>query len=211
MKSKAEPLEDIRLIRKMMEDSSRFLSLSGLSGISAGLCAIAGACAVYFGLLSDVVLRSKASAYATPEELVPLCWPIALVALGTLAIAVLSAWYFTWKKSRSAKGAFWTPSAKNMVFSLLSVLGVGGVLAAILTIKGYLLLVPGITLTFYGLALFHSSRYSHRDIAILSWLQILLGLAACLLPEYGFPLWIIGFGLLHIIYGTIMYLKYDRS
>jgi predicted lysophospholipase L1 biosynthesis ABC-type transport system permease subunit len=35
--------DDIKAIREMMEKSSKFLSLSGLSGVVAGCAAIAGA------------------------------------------------------------------------------------------------------------------------------------------------------------------------
>ena len=38
-----QPLEELQHIKRMMERSSRFISLSGLSGIAAGICAIAGA------------------------------------------------------------------------------------------------------------------------------------------------------------------------
>ena len=39
----SEPLQELKDIKRMMERSSRFISLSGLSGIAAGGCAIAGA------------------------------------------------------------------------------------------------------------------------------------------------------------------------
>ena len=43
MESKSEYFEDLRIIKKVMEESSRFLSLSGLSGLFAGIIALAGA------------------------------------------------------------------------------------------------------------------------------------------------------------------------
>ena len=48
MENKSESIEDIRTIRKLMEESTRFLSLSGLSGIFAGIFAIAGALLLIF-------------------------------------------------------------------------------------------------------------------------------------------------------------------
>lgn len=36
-------IDDLKEIRSMMEKSSRFISLSGLSGVSAGIVALAGA------------------------------------------------------------------------------------------------------------------------------------------------------------------------
>ena len=42
-----EHLENLKEIRTLMERSSKFLSLSGLSGISAGIIALVGAFMVY--------------------------------------------------------------------------------------------------------------------------------------------------------------------
>lgn len=194
-----------------MEESSRFLSLSGLSGISAGAVAIAGATVAYFGILDKNNPAGSNPLIGTGGELTGFSWSLAIVASATLLCALFSAWYFTWKKSKSKNGIFWTTSAKKMATSLGSILLVGGILSLILVVNALYMLIPGITLTFYGIALLHASKYSHRDILYLAWLQIGVGLLACLLPEAGMLLWTIGFGVLHIIYGTIMYLKYDRQ
>ncbi len=46
-------LQDLTEIRSMMERSSRFISLSGLSGISAGVFALIGAYLAYRRILED--------------------------------------------------------------------------------------------------------------------------------------------------------------
>ena len=43
MNEQQQSLEAIHDIKRMMERSSRFISLSGFSGISAGICALIGA------------------------------------------------------------------------------------------------------------------------------------------------------------------------
>jgi predicted lysophospholipase L1 biosynthesis ABC-type transport system permease subunit len=43
--------DELKTIRKIMEESTRFLSLSGLSGIFAGFFAIAGAMVAWFIIL----------------------------------------------------------------------------------------------------------------------------------------------------------------
>ncbi|MEP7145231.1 MAG: hypothetical protein ABI707_20265, partial [Ferruginibacter sp.] len=43
MSDQHQPLEELQHIKRMMERSSRFISLSGFSGIAAGICALAGA------------------------------------------------------------------------------------------------------------------------------------------------------------------------
>ena len=45
------PREDLQTIREIMERSSKFLSLSGLSGIFAGVCALTGAAIAWFFIL----------------------------------------------------------------------------------------------------------------------------------------------------------------
>ena len=65
-------------------------------------------------------------------------------------------------------------------------------------------------LIFYGLALINASKYSIGDIRYLGFTQIILGLICALMPSYGFWFWVIGFGFMHIIYGSMMHFKYDR-
>lgn len=211
MKSNKEPIEDLRLIRKMMEESSRFLSLSGLSGVSAGIVAIAGALVLHYAILTNLENIDGNMYYAISDSFVRLRWMVALVAGATLALALFFAWYFTWRKSRKTHSTFWTASAKKMVASLASILAVGGALSIILAINDAVKLIPGVTLLFYGMSILFASRYTHRDIVVLGWLQVGLGLLAALLPSIGLLFWTIGFGLLHIIYGVIMYIKYDRT
>ena len=53
-----------------------------------------------------------------------------------------------------------------------------------------------------------------NDIKYLALCQMILGTIAIFTldnPESGFILWTAGFGVMHIVYGTIMYFKYDRK
>ena len=75
---------------------------------------------------------------------------------------------------------------------------------------GYFLL-PSIMLVFYGLALINASKYTLEDIRHLGYCEIVLGLLSAWFIGYGLLFWAIGFGVLHIVYGTIMYFKYDRA
>jgi hypothetical protein len=40
--------------------------------------------------------------------------------------------------------------------------------------------------------------------------EIGLGLIASIYMGYGLLFWAVGFGVLHIIYGIVMYMKYER-
>jgi hypothetical protein len=60
------------------------------------------------------------------------------------------------------------------------------------------------------MALICASHYTFTDVKYLGISEIILGLIAALWPGYGLIFWVIGFGVLHIVYGSVMYLKYDR-
>ncbi|MES2397617.1 MAG: hypothetical protein V4549_16525 [Bacteroidota bacterium] len=66
------------------------------------------------------------------------------------------------------------------------------------------------SLLFYGLALINASKYTLNDIRYLGICEIVLGLIASLYIGYGLLFWAAGFGVLHIVYGAVMYYKYER-
>ena len=72
------------------------------------------------------------------------------------------------------------------------------------------LIAPG-SLIFYGLALINASKYTLGEIKYLGYFQLLLGLVNCTMPGYGLYFWAMGFGVLHILYGIIMWYKYERN
>ena len=90
-------------------------------------------------------------------------------------------------------------------------LGAGGIFCIALINHHLSILLSAAMLLFYGLALFNSSKFTMPEIRVLGLLQIILGLIACFLPGYGLILWSLGFGVLHIIYGAILWNKYDRT
>jgi hypothetical protein len=86
----------------------------------------------------------------------------------------------------------------------------GGIFCVALNYHGAFIYVAPAMLIFYGLALVHASKYTRNDIRGLGFAEILLGLTASFIVGYGLLFWVIGFGVLHIIYGTYMYFKYER-
>ena len=64
-------------------------------------------------------------------------------------------------------------------------------------------------LIFYGLALLNAGKFTYGEIFYLGILEIITGLIAALLPSQGLIFWIVGFGILHIVYGLVMYRKYE--
>lgn len=210
MKNLTSPIDDIKHIRQMMEESSKFLSLSGLSGVAVGCFALLGAAIAHFWILDygtvkyDEYLKVLPGNYGRGIRL-----SMFLTAIFTLTGALLSAWYISFRKSRKLQIGFWSPSAKKMVTSLFVVLATGGIFSMILVFHGYFKMIAAVMLIFYGLALLNASKYSKHDIKSLAFTQIILGLIAALFINYGLLIWTLGFGFVHIVYGISMYLKYE--
>lgn len=190
-------LEDIKAIREMMEKSSKFLSLSGLSGVLAGCTALVGAAVAYF-----FVLRQP------HEVLIP--WLLADAAL-TLFVAIAFGFVFSVRKARKQHQKLVNALTRKVIYNMAIPLVAGGALSLILIMHGQIELVAAITLLFYGLALVNVSKYTLDEIHYLGITQIVLGLAAALFLYHGLLFWTIGFGLCHIVYGAIMYKKYDLN
>ncbi|MGB0522954.1 MAG: hypothetical protein ACPGJS_08330 [Flammeovirgaceae bacterium] len=212
MTSPKEQLEALSDIRSMMERSSRFISLSGLSGIFAGLTALVGAYLAYLRLnqyyISEKTLRAGVRLFtANPETI----YDLVVIALGVLVVALSFGVYFTTRNAKRKGQKIWDPIAQRLILNLFIPLAAGGIFCLILIYHQMTGLVPAATLIFYGLALINASKYTLRDIWYLGICETILGLIACFYIGYGLIFWAIGFGVLHIIYGTVMYIKYEAK
>ena len=209
MEEQNQPLEDIRIIKKIMEESSRFLSLSGLSGVSAGLFAIAGAIAAKM-IIPDSIITGEGyteSFEASAEGFRVIRFLFADAAI-VLVMALASAFFFSWRKAKKDGKSIWSPVAKKMLINLAVPLATGG-LFVIFTLGR----VPGhvsasATLIFYGLALINGSKFTMGEIFWLGLLEVATGLVCLIIPGHTLLLWAFGFGLLHLIYGLFMYIRY---
>jgi hypothetical protein len=195
-------LNDIKDIKNMMANSSQFLSLSGLSGILAGIYALIG------GLYVDTLIKRHPRQVIILESLT--FKTILLVAFVVLALSVSTAYYLTYKKALKNNQKIWTATTKKLLFNFCIPLFTGGLFAVLLLRNGYYGLIAPITLIFYGLACVQASKYTLRDVFYLGVCNILLGLLALEFFGYGLYFWMLGFGVMHVIYGGIMYWKYDR-
>ncbi|RIA10431.1 hypothetical protein OE09_2295 [Flavobacteriaceae bacterium MAR_2010_72] len=194
-------LKDISEIKDLMNKSSRFISLSGLSGILAGIYALIGAAIAYW------LVANSGQEYlildGTVFRLVML--DLFLIALFSIVTAII----LTTRKAKKSGIKIWDRTSKRLVINFLIPLVTGGIyILAILGHEKYGQ-TAALMLIFYGLALVNASKYSIGDIKHLGLIEIVLGLICALFPSYGFWLWVIGFGVMHIIYGTLMHFKYD--
>ena len=195
--------EDIKAIRDMMEKSSKFLSLSGLSGVFAGFFAVAGAAFAYFYLLKD----PAATDYNHKQEALILLADALLVLLFSIGFGI----YFSWKKARKNKQSLFNSVTWRAIYNLAIPLIAGGIFSFLLLWHGDIGLVTASTLLFYGLALINTSKYTFDEIHYLGIIEVALGLLAAAFLRYGIVFWTIGFGFCHVLYGGIMYNKYDKK
>ncbi len=211
MTQEQDHLKTLTEIRTLMEQSSRFLSLSGLSGIFAGIFALLGALVAYFymdiGILNDRYYDLAVIDARLNVNFILFFLFDAMVVLG-LALAV--GFYFTYRNARKKGMLVWTPATKKFMIHVLIPLVTGGIFCALLVYNHVIYLVAPVTLIFYGLALINGSKFTHTDIRYLGLSEIILGLIGCIWVGYGLLFWAAGFGLLHIVYGMVMYYRHER-
>lgn len=197
--------EDLTHIRSMMERSSRFISLSGLSGIFAGLVALLGAIYVYFVFQREGINYFEGNRNIFNESLVK---ELALIGTIILLLALLSGYFFTSKKSKTKNVKIWDQTTKRLLFNFAIPLFTGGFFCLGLMYHHLYVFVAPATLIFYGLALVNAEKYTLTDVKYLGYCQIVLGLLSFFFLGWGLVFWAIGFGVLHIVYGIVMYKKY---
>jgi len=195
--------EDLKTIREMMEKSTKFLSLNGLSLVFAGIIALVGAAFAHFFLLHDY-------AFTNFDYIADIRALLLLAdALVVLALAVGIITLFCWRKSKKNHQSLFNSVTRRAAYNLLVPLVAGGVFSLLLLLRGDIALVAATTLIFYGLALFCASKYTFSEIHFLGICEIIVGLLAVIFPYRGILFWAIGFGILHIIFGFIMWKKYE--
>ena len=210
-----QPLEDLHHIKQMMERSNRFISLSGLSGIAAGLSALVGA---WFanqviedngGTSGYRELVSKTFAFTSIRDFMG--HRLFQIAVYTFCAAFLSAFLFTYISSKKNRVPLWGYTSRRLLVNVSVPMIAGGIyLFREMQFGNYGLIAPG-CLIFYGLALINAGKYTLSEIRYLGYCQLLLGIVNCWFVGSGLYFWAIGFGLLHIIYGGMMWYKYERS
>ncbi len=196
-------LKDIQDIKKMMDRSSQFLSLSGMAGVMAGIYALTGAYAV------SRIYDMNYGYYITQESqsFKAIIW----IGLGVLALSIVTAFILSASKAKRNGETMWNTTSQRLAVNFLIPLVTGGIFAILLMKNQYYGLIAPITLIFYGLACLNASKYTLRDVRYLGITIIIIGLFATAFMGYGLEFWALGFGVCHILYGAIMYFKYDRK
>lgn len=209
-------LDQLKEIRQIMEKSTKFISLSGISGVWVGAIALIGIAFAFFQFNDYFLMRYSDTRVFSIDNLMS-CSEyhyfirfILIDAIIMLVLAIGGAIYFTNRKAKMKGASIWDNSAKRFLVSIMIPLSAGGLFTLALIWRGMIELAGPATLIFYGIALFNAGRYTLNDIRYLGIIEIALGLLAVVFLGYTAIFWAIGFGLLHIIYGLLMYFKYER-
>lgn len=201
-------LNDLSEIKNLMNRSSRFLSLSGLSGILAGTYALIGAWLAYKTIYFDSSTMGSYKNLIISEEAVI---HLIVIAATVVALSLLTGILLSIQKAKKNKETIWNSTAKRLVINFLIPLATGGFFILFLIEKEMLVLIAPLTLLFYGLACVNASKYTLGGVRYLGITFILIGLLSTWFLEYGLLFWALGFGVCHILYGSIMYFRYERN
>jgi hypothetical protein len=194
-----------------MERSSRFISLSGWSGIWAGSVALIAAVIAHhhIGFSAGLFYRDVNTGIASLTD--PFYLYLLLLAAATLMMAAAGAFFFTMRKARHQGLSIWGGASKKLFISVIIPLIAGGIFCLSFLENGNEFYIAPACLAFYGMALVNGGKYTLGEIRYLGYSELLLGCICLFFPVYGLYFWAAGFGLLHIIYGIIMWNRYDKK
>ncbi|MBO9152614.1 hypothetical protein ACFOTA_10385 [Chitinophaga sp. GCM10012297] len=208
-------LDSLHDIKRIMERSTRFMSLSGLGGVGAGVSALIGAFFAWKLIFQQNFANSMRWDRSAPYDPAPddslLTLQLLLIALAVLVAALGTGFYFTWRKAQAQGLSVWDASARKVIFNLAIPLFAGGFFILGLLYNGYAGLAAPACLVFYGLGLVNASKYTVTDIRYLGYIEVLIGVIALFNLYNGLFFWALGFGVMHIFYGALMWWKYERK
>ncbi len=211
-----EQLDQIKDIKKMMDKASRFSSISSLSIIIAGIFALIGAFFIYSDLefvLNDGKLISYSDLIEgdvgedLSRKLKFLLIIGSLIFFSSLAVCYI----LSNRKAKHENVDFMNPTFKRALWALFVPIIAGGVFSWILIYHNLIGMVAPVTLIFYGLGLINASKYTYGEVVVLGYVELIFGLISSYFMGMGLLFWAIGFGLFHIAFGVVLYVKYDRK
>ncbi|MGZ3885365.1 MAG: hypothetical protein ACXVPD_14580, partial [Bacteroidia bacterium] len=128
-----------------------------------------------------------------------------------LLFSLLTAYYFSSRKAKKNNAKLFDHTAWRLFWQMAVPLMAGGILSFVLMLHGSLAFIAPVMLCFYGSALFSASKLTYDDVKYLGLAEIALGIVSAIDLGNGLFYWALGFGALHIIYGAVMWWKYERS
>jgi hypothetical protein len=204
-----DPKQQLQVIKEILAERTQFHALSGISGVLAGIYALAAAYVSYvlignYDVIEPTLLLTKPALIYSNQLTIQLV----ILAIVVLLLSIGTGLYFSYKK---ANGKLWTNATKVLVKEFSLIMSIGGIVVIGCLLRGYVTLIAPFCLVFYGLALIHVAYMIKKEIKQLGIILVLLGLVGLFLPSNGLLLWAFGFGIMHIIYGLVMWVKYEQS
>ena len=148
MNEQQQSLQDLQHIKQMMERSSRFISLSGLSGIAAGTCALVGAWFANRVILDNGGPSGYRELVTKTLEVTSLqdfmSHRLFQIAVYTFIGALLSAFLFTYTRSRKSNVPMWGYTSRRLIINVAVPMIAGGIyLFRQMQFGNYGLIAPG--------------------------------------------------------------------
>jgi hypothetical protein len=202
---------EISSIKNIMERSTKFISLSGLSGILAGVYALIGAGVAYFTIKDSAIDTHRVPFFEALGNVVHILITLIITAATVLILSLITGYLLSVQKAKRKGASVWNKTSKLLLFNMSVPLFTGAIIIAMMMYQGNFSFIVSVMLLFYGLSLFNAGNFTYGEIKYLGILEIVLGLIIACWPQYSLLGWTLGFGVLHIVYGAIMYFKYDRE
>ncbi|NDV84575.1 hypothetical protein [Bacteroides sp. 51] len=207
---KTKAIQSVNEIKELMERSSKFVSLSGLTGVLVGAYSLIGSwLAVHILGLQDITTNnySQVLNVTTPIRL----RVIVILATGVLIASIITAFTISYYKARKSKQKLFNKLTYRLIWNFSIPLLTGGLFCIALLYHGHYGLTSSVMLLFYGMTLVNVSKYTFSNIGWLGYAFVVLGLLDCFFEGHGLLFWTLGFGVLHIIYGILFYFLYERN
>lgn len=192
-----EARENLRVIRQTMERSTKYSTLSGLSGVLIGLVAIAGVVLTH-QVIGNVAMRRDLQIAE-------------LAAIWTIVLIVAVAIEFVANKRRAAGVGKHVVSSlgAHIVLAALPGFLAAAVLTTFFVMHHLLFSVWGVWMLCYGLAICAVGLFSVKPVSLLGGAFVLAGAVTLLLPPVAqLPMMALTFGGFHILYGVLMARKH---
>jgi hypothetical protein len=210
MENNSTTAEELKTIRTIMEESTKFLSLSGFAGVFMGLAAIAGAIAAHIFILDGGNIKlTEYYRSLTLENGVIMPWNMIIIAMVVLIVSIIIAYSFSLAKAKKSGMKILSPVSRRLLVNLMIPLVSGGLFVIILMLQSHFQLIIPSLLIFYGLALINAGKFTYSEVFYLGVIEIVTGLISAFFPAQGLIFWSMGFGIVHILYGLFMYRKYE--
>ena len=185
----ARAMDNLRFIRETMERAGSFTAVSGWGQVVIGVTALLAAGLTTLQPMSTELWLASWCAAAVVSVLV-----------GVLTTAM---------KARAARMPLLSGPGRKFILSLAPPLVVGAVLTVVMYRAGMPGLLPAVWLMLYGAGIITAGAFSVSAVPVMGFCFVVLGVVAAFTPASWGNAWMaVGFGGLHVVFGTLIARRY---